>query len=156
MNTYHTRFEPQLERYAYKVRNALNESAEQISPEIAHRLENARKIALNHRKVSQVKVAQVAAKNASVNADGSLTLGGGFGSGFKGMWAQLLAYALPIAVLVFGLVGIVNFEQQNRITDLAEIDTAMLTDELPPQAYLDKGFKAFLKHTQTVDQTKLD
>ena len=39
-------------------------------------------------------------------------------------------------------------EQQERIADLAEIDAAVLSDELPLDAYLDHGFNAYLSQSE--------
>jgi hypothetical protein len=42
-------------------------------------------------------------------------------------------------------VLIYNFQSDRRATELAEVDAALLTDELPPAAYADPGFLQFLK-----------
>jgi len=42
------------------------------------------------------------------------------------------------------LVGIYQYEQQRRIAETAEIDAAVLSDELPLSAYTDHGFNAYL------------
>jgi hypothetical protein len=42
------------------------------------------------------------------------------------------------------LIGIVQYEKQLRINETADIDAAMLTDELPLSAYADHGFNAYL------------
>ena len=47
-------------------------------------------------------------------------------------------------VMVVGLVGIYQSEQQQRISETADIDAAVLSDELPLTAYLDHGFNAYL------------
>ena len=51
------------------------------------------------------------------------------------------------ALLVVGacLTGLYQFEQQRRIEELADMDAAVLTDDLPISAYTDHGFNAFLK-----------
>jgi hypothetical protein len=55
-----------------------------------------------------------------------------------------IAVAVPLMAAVFGLAGIYQYEQQQRIADLAELDAAVLSDELPLTAYLDHGFNAYL------------
>ena len=40
--------------------------------------------------------------------------------------------------------GIYHHEQQRRIAEIAELDAAVLSDELPLSAYLDHGFNAYL------------
>jgi hypothetical protein len=51
---------------------------------------------------------------------------------------------LAFLVLLAGLYGLYEYEQEQQINDLAEIDAAVLVDELPPDAYLDSGFNAYL------------
>jgi len=53
--------------------------------------------------------------------------------------------ALPLLALVLGLIAISIIQNDNRTTELAEIDAALLTDDLPPTAYTDPGFAQFLK-----------
>jgi len=47
--------------------------------------------------------------------------------------------------LVVGLVTIKHLQDERRALELADIDTALLTDDLPPSAYTDPGFMRFLK-----------
>mgnify|MGYP003347091960 CR=1 FL=1 len=47
---------------------------------------------------------------------------------------------------VFGLIGIAQWQNESRINDIAEVDAALLTDDVPPDAYADSGFMAFLKN----------
>jgi hypothetical protein len=57
-----------------------------------------------------------------------------------------LRYALPIALLIIGLTGIGYWQSgggQNN--ELADLDVRLLTDDLPIDAYLDKGFDSWLK-----------
>jgi hypothetical protein len=51
------------------------------------------------------------------------------------------------AIVLVGacLTGLYQFEQDRRIEDLADMDTAVLNDDLPISAYADQGFNAFLK-----------
>jgi hypothetical protein len=57
-----------------------------------------------------------------------------------------LRYALPIALLVMGLIGVVYWDSGNgQSNELADLDVRLLTDDLPIDAYLDKGFDSWLK-----------
>ncbi len=57
-----------------------------------------------------------------------------------------LRYALPIALLVVGLAGVVYWQAGNgQSNELADLDARLLTDDLPIDAYLDKGFDSWLK-----------
>lgn len=60
-------------------------------------------------------------------------------------WWQKLASALPLVVLVCGLVLIQQSKNAGQIDAAAEIDAVLLADELPPAAYTDPGFAEFLK-----------
>ena len=126
--------------FAYKVRRALNESAENIPESTLNRLGNARKIALS-RKKQESSIAVFAPKGI---------LAGNSGFSFQGptSWFGKLGVALPMLVLIVGLFGIYEYEQKQRINDLAEIDAAVLVDELPPDAYLDTGFTAYLNKAE--------
>lgn len=60
--------------------------------------------------------------------------------------ASGLRHALPVAILILGLMGIVFWQSGNgRGYELADIDARLLTDDLPLDAYLDKGFDSWLK-----------
>jgi len=55
-------------------------------------------------------------------------------------------YALSLAVLILGLAGIVYWQSSNgNGSELADLDARLLTDDLPIDAYLDKGFDSWLK-----------
>lgn len=56
-----------------------------------------------------------------------------------------LASFLPLLALVAGLVVIHQYHDNEQILLAAEIDAAILVDELPPAAYRDPGFTAFLQ-----------
>ena len=119
--------EPQ---FGNKVRLLLNQGA-QLESKTLGRLRAARDLALRQQRVSR-PVAGLAW------ADG---LVGSFG-GFAGFSFRLV---LPMAVLVGGLVAINGWQQNQRVAEVEEIDALLLTDDLPLDAYLDKGFEAWLK-----------
>ena len=66
---------------------------------------------------------------------------GSFG-GFTGFSFRLV---LPVVVLIAGLAAINGWQQNLRVAEVEEIDALLLTDDLPIDAYLDKGFEAWLK-----------
>ena len=100
--------------------------------------------ALAKRKVLSLQTAPAVATSGN---SATLTLGGG--GGFS-LWRQF-ASALPLIALVAGLVAINIIQDDDRLTELAEVDAALLTDDLPPDAYADPGFVQFLKtsHSET-------
>jgi hypothetical protein len=75
-------------------------------------------------------------------------------AGFAGNWTprssngiwDTLGWVAPLVVLVFGLIGIAQWQDESRINDIAEVDAALLTDDVPPDAYADSGFMDFLKN----------
>jgi hypothetical protein len=118
--------EPQ---FASKVKLLLNEGT--VKTDTLHRLKQARAEALKHQRVS--RPAPALAWVESLVTD--------FG-GFTGFSLRLV---LPMAVLVGGLVAINGWQQNLRVAEVEEIDALLLTDDLPLDAYLDKGFEAWLK-----------
>jgi cytochrome c-type biogenesis protein CcmH/NrfG len=52
---------------------------------------------------------------------------------------------LPMAVLILGLIAINQWQESQVAAEIEEIDAAVLTEDLPLDAYLDKGFDAWLK-----------
>jgi hypothetical protein len=51
-----------------------------------------------------------------------------------------------------GLIVITTLQEDNRTDELAEVDAALLTDDLPPAAYTDPGFAQFLKTEGTAQR----
>jgi hypothetical protein len=119
--------------FAYKVRHALNEHAEQLPSPTVDRLAAARKAALARKK-----------PHAPVKAAPRQRVGN-IGSLFSFSSLGRLAVIVPLLFLVVGLAGIYHVEEQQRIAELAELDAAVLSDELPLTAYLDTGFNAHLE-----------
>lgn len=127
--------------FAYKVRHALNERLDDLPASTTDRLAQARKMALA-RKKAHVE----APMSVRVSKTGMATAGGFLSRGFG--WLGRMGVAVPMLVLVAGLAGIYQYEQQQRIADLAELDAAVLSDELPLSAYLDHGFNAYLTQSE--------
>ena len=127
--------------YAARVTRRLSTGTDDLPYDITERLRAARMQALAKRKVLAVQTTAVV---SSAGAS-TLVLGGGNGrrSGFG--WWQPMASALPLIALVVGLVAINIIQDDDRTRELAEVDAALLTDDLPPDAYADPGFVQFLK-----------
>ena len=127
-------------KFAHKIRQALNEGlrldgmAGARMSHVAERLRAAREQALARRKPER----EPALAWARSTAAGVV---GGFG-GFGGFSVRLL---LPTVLLVAGLIGIYRWQQDQRVADALELDAQLLTDDLPIDAYLDRGFEAWLK-----------
>lgn len=122
--------------FAYKVRHALNENLDNLPVATTDRLAAARKKALAvKRQDSPLKAFAVQQAIAGPAA-------GFFGK--TSPWFNRLGLVIPLLALVAGLSGMYQFEKQQRISDTADIDAAVLSDELPLSAYLDHGFSAYL------------
>ena len=68
-------------------------------------------------------------------------------------WWHRVAAGVPLLVLVAGLIVINVMQADDRASELADVDTALLTDDLPPAAFSDPGFLHFLK-TSFADRDK--
>lgn len=123
-------------RVALRVTQRLDEAAQHLPHDIGERLRIAREQA-----VARARVARRAASAPVVagRAGGAAVLGGP-----PSVWLRL-ASLLPLLVLAAGLVLIQQHRDHEQIAVAAEIDAALLTDELPPTAYGDPGFAEFLR-----------
>lgn len=119
--------------FAYKVRHALNEHADHLPPSTVDRLASARKAALARKRPDMPSI--VAERK----------LAGNLGSFLSFSFLGRMAYVVPVIALVGGLAGIYQMEERQRVAELAELDAAVLSDELPLTAYLDTGFNAYLE-----------
>ena len=54
---------------------------------------------------------------------------------------------LPMAVLILGLIAINQWRDTQVAAEIEEIDAGVLTSDLPLDAYLDKGFDAWLRRS---------
>ena len=122
---------------ALLTRDLLNEGAAELPAHIKNRLENARKLAvaakLEERKPfwSHNWVREGFKNSSSTGSDWRNRAWGAFG-------------AAPIFALAFGIVLISNWQQDERILDIAKVDSAILVDVVPPHAYKDDGFVRYL------------
>jgi hypothetical protein len=129
MNAMNTMNEHQ---FGNRVRRILSEGA-QVNARIAERLRAAREQALERRKLERAP-----AEGWALSPGGVVGSFGGFG-GFS------LRLVLPTLLLVVGLAAIYSWQQDQRAADVEELDSLLLTDDLPIDAYLDRGFEAWLR-----------
>ncbi|MBX3652231.1 MAG: DUF3619 family protein [Burkholderiales bacterium] len=96
--------------------------------------------------LAQLAAAREQALAGRHNAPAWAPVWAGQWTGRIGEWTAGARYVLPVAVLLLGLMGIVYWQAGNGSGyELAEIDLRLLTDDLPIDAYLDKGFDSWLK-----------
>lgn len=124
------------ERMGLLARDLLDDGAEQLPANIIARLNQARDLALSQ--ISQQKEWATEAVWAS----------SGYGHSKESPnWASKMWSALgvaPIVALALGLFAIASWQQDERIKDIATVDSALLTDVIPPEAYKDDGYVRFL------------
>jgi hypothetical protein len=118
--------------FSNKIRRLLNQNLTLKSDQV-ERLRAAREQALTHQRTSQPALAMTVSDRVTA------VLGGG-----PGFVSQM---AMAVLFLIVGLVGITYWNNTQRVADIEEIDAALLTSELPIDAYLDKGFDAWLKRS---------
>jgi hypothetical protein len=136
------------ERFARRVAGALTEQdAAQPRHDIDQRLRVAREQALARRPRSRELQQTAGAPAVVATGGGSATLGGPGSAGSWPWWLRLSSL-LPLGLLLAGLFLIDRQYTASQIEAAAEVDAAILTDELPPEAYRDPGFAEFLKREQ--------
>lgn len=123
-------------RLGTRLAGALSLANQALPPGVDERLRVAREQA----------VARVAARRGAavvgVGAGGAAILGR------MSAWWPRFGAMLPVAVLAFGVVTLADLKEREEVSVAVEIDTALLADDLPPEAYADPGFVAFLKLRQ--------
>lgn len=154
--------EPQVARLA---RQALDESADHLPWRVTHRLATAREAALARlpralaaaaRPVPAVAAPPVAPAHAVLVCATRSGPGRAVGDERPGRpqrfgW-RLAAVVAPLLVVVVGLAGISLWTSWQRALDIADLDAAVLTDEIPISAYADRGFGVFLKNVSQADR----
>ena len=129
-------------RFALRVTARLSESAEALPGDITQRLRVARQQALQ-----QAVLARAASKPSPAATSWrwvAAAAGGPSGKDESSWWSRVAA-VIPLILLVTGLLAIQELHTSRLISEAAEIDTALLADDLPPDAYQDVGFLEFLK-----------
>ena len=128
-------------RFGVRVASMLGERAQATPPDISERLRFAREQALVRAQAARRQV-QTASAPVVVGRGRAAVLANPLGWWFK------LGSAAPLALLVLGLAGIAHVHDKAQIAAVAEVDAALLSDDLPPAAYTDPGFAEYLKTHQ--------
>jgi Protein of unknown function (DUF3619) len=118
--------EPQ---FGNKIRHLLNQGAP-LDASILTKLRAAREAAL--------------ARQKPESAQGVSWMGGILGR-LGGMSGLSLRLIVPVLALAIGLAAVYTWEQRQRAAEVEELDALVLTGDLPIDAYLDRGFEAWLK-----------
>jgi len=126
------------DRFALKAISYLSSGTTDLPHEISERLRAARAQAISKRKIAKV---QTAASTANMGGSAAITWSSSDGLG----WWGRIGSVMPLIALVVGLLTINSVQNDNRAREVAEVDAALLTDDLPPAAFSDPGFVQFLK-----------
>ena len=115
----------------YRIRHILNQGLS-LDAHTLDRLKAAREQALAKQRVAALNPVLAWANNFADR------------SGSTSIVSRVL---MPAVVLVVGLVAFNNWHQSQLVQEIEEIDAAVLAGDLPLDAYLDKGFDAWLKRS---------
>jgi hypothetical protein len=127
------------DQFGQRLAARLSAGNQALPHDIGERLRVARAQAVAARKMP----AQLRAAPAVVRSGNTLTLGGS--------WWTRIGSVVPLIALVAGLITISVMQDDDRASELAEVDSALLTGDLPPAAYTDPGFAQFLKADSASD-----
>jgi len=145
----HSQFGQELDaritRFGLRVAAGLSEQSESLPHEVSERLRFAREQALLKARTARAATAETAKSTQVVRSGGALALGG-LGGG-PSRWFKFASF-VPLCLLVAGLLLIQHGQWYEQILAAAEVDTALLSDKLPPAAYGDPGFSEYLSDEQ--------
>lgn len=143
---------------AQLARQALDESAEHLPWRVTHRLASAREAALARMPAPSTAASTPRAFAAAghailVAASGHSRLSGGGGHDSRRRFGlRVVAVLAPILVVAAGLWGISEWDSRQRADDIADVDAAVLVDDMPISAYADRGFGVFLRNVAQEDR----
>ncbi len=121
--------------FANKVRHLLNQGAHDIDRPTADKLKNARQVALARQKLAPAQLSLAGIGHMATNV--------------LLPQARTLVALLGLALAVIGVTYWNNYQQA---AENEEIDSALLSDELPINAYLDRGFHVWLEQPSSPQQ----
>jgi len=137
-------------RFGLRLAAGLTERNATLPHDVSERLRFAREQALA--RAAQARATRTSVSMASpgvVQMGSTLALNGGprGAGGNNGLWSKLVS-ALPLLALLAGLLLMQQGQIHEQIVAAAEVDTALLSDNLPPSAFSDPGFAEFLRDGQ--------
>lgn len=136
-------------RYALRVTARLSEA--DVPHDISERLRVAREQAVLRAAAARRQVAAAATPAPATVAvhmgGGVAALGMGAGHGSQPRWLGWMS-VLPVLAMLAGLWLIDNQWARSQVEAAADVDSALLADDLPPVAYSDAGFVEYLKAPQ--------
>lgn len=130
-----------LDPLGHALAGMLSQASAELPHDLSERLRVARQQALAVRKP------EPAPSRQALQQGSSLVLSGPPSEGL-GLWS-VLGSAIPLLALLAGLVTVQLLDRESTVSELAEIDSALLVDDLPPSAYSDPGFIQFLRQNSS-------
>lgn len=127
------------ERFGFRIRQNLNRGLPDISPAAARRLEAARHLALARQKQTAPQMA--AAGQHGIKLD----------IGHLGHLPHV-RQGLAILALLIGMAIAFYWQSDEYVSELGDVDSALLSDDLPPEAFMDKDFFKWLKEDDSSAQ----
>ncbi len=125
-------------QFAARIRGALDQGLANLDSKASLRLYEARCDALRHQ-AAPIAVLSLA----------------GVGQLLGDSWHRHYRGVLAFLALAIGALGVQIWQNYQQADELAEIDSALLTDEVPPSAYTDPGFLEWLQHLSDSDAESL-
>jgi len=119
-------------QFGYAIKQTLNRGLE-LDGTTLDRLKAARFQALEKHRAADRSLVLASPGNGSYSLDDR-----------RSIVARIL---LPLLILAIGLFASNNWYQSQLLEEIIEIDTEVLTGDLPIDAYLDRGFDAWLKRS---------
>jgi hypothetical protein len=135
--THTTALTAEMDLWGQTLASQLDIASRDLGHEIGERLRVARQTALKSRPMPQ----RLMRHSLAVQVNGTLSAQPDEG---LNLW-RILVSVLPLLALVTGLLVLQTLHQDMADSDIALLDSALLIDELPPDAYTDPGFVQFLK-----------
>lgn len=96
--------------------------------------------------LSRLQAARNAALARATKASTGIALSGGGNISADEIVPGLGSWVMMV-LLIVAVAGFAYWNNQQRIAEIEELDTALLADELPINAYLDNGFGEWLKRS---------
>lgn len=112
---------------AYRVRRILDQGVEQLDPATAAKLQQSRLAALDHLRQPAHELSAI-----------------GVGGWFSFRFASQARGLLAAMALMVGAMGTYYWNSLEQAAERAEVDSELLADEVPFNAYLDQGFMEWL------------
>ena len=125
--------------FAYRIRLALDEGTEHVDYSVSLRLEKARQAALARQAPAREAPAWVPALQLAGAGPAAET-----GSRL-GAWMMRLGLAAPLLALAIGAVGIKQWQNDRMVSEIADLDLAVLLDDTPIDTYAHQGFGVYLR-----------